>query len=173
VKITEETVASISYKLSISNEETPIQLVETVDASAPMTFLVGNSGLPEAFEDQLEGLKTGDSFDFEISAEEAFGEYTEEDVVELPLEDFYDEDGTLDAEYIKEGNVVPMTDDEGNHVNGRILEINTEEKLIVVDFNHPLAGHDLHFEGTIVSVREATDEELEHGHVHGEGGHHH
>jgi FKBP-type peptidyl-prolyl cis-trans isomerase SlyD len=64
-----------------------------------------------------------------------------------------------------------LQDSEGNPLDGRVVEIG--EDTVTVDLNHPLAGEDLHFKGEILSVREATEEELEHGHVHGEGGHHH
>jgi FKBP-type peptidyl-prolyl cis-trans isomerase SlyD len=64
-----------------------------------------------------------------------------------------------------------LQDSEGNPLDGRVIEIG--EDFVKVDLNHPLAGEDLHFKGEILSVREATEEELEHGHVHGEGGHHH
>jgi len=65
----------------------------------------------------------------------------------------------------------PMMDQEGNKLPGRIMEINEED--VLMDFNHPLAGKELHFTGEITDVRMATSEELEHGHIHGPGGHHH
>jgi FKBP-type peptidyl-prolyl cis-trans isomerase SlyD len=64
-----------------------------------------------------------------------------------------------------------MQDQDGNPMDGRVLEIGTE--TVKMDFNHPLAGEELHFKGEILEVREATAEELDHGHVHGPGGHHH
>jgi len=64
-----------------------------------------------------------------------------------------------------------MTDNEGNHLRGTILEITDE--TVSMDFNHPLAGTDLFFQGTILTVRAATNEELDHGHSHGAHGHHH
>jgi FKBP-type peptidyl-prolyl cis-trans isomerase SlyD len=64
-----------------------------------------------------------------------------------------------------------MRDNDGNPLIGRVLTIS--DKIVEMDFNHPLAGHDLHFIGEILNVRNATNEELSHGHVHGPGGHHH
>jgi FKBP-type peptidyl-prolyl cis-trans isomerase SlyD len=64
-----------------------------------------------------------------------------------------------------------LQDSEGNPLDGRVVEIG--EDFVKVDLNHPLAGEDLHFKGEILSVREASQDELDHGHVHGEGGHHH
>ena len=75
------------------------------------------------------------------------------------------------AEMVTPGAFVPMNDQEGNPMQGLVLEIGDE--TIKMDFNHPMAGLDLFFTGQILDVREATPEELDHGHVHGEGGHHH
>jgi FKBP-type peptidyl-prolyl cis-trans isomerase SlyD len=64
-----------------------------------------------------------------------------------------------------------MSDNDGNRLVGQVLEVN--EEFVKMDFNHPLAGTNLHFEGVILEVRDASQEELEHGHVHGEHGHQH
>jgi FKBP-type peptidyl-prolyl cis-trans isomerase SlyD len=69
------------------------------------------------------------------------------------------------------GNELPMTDSDGNRLVGIVADVN--DKIVVMDFNHPMAGEDLHFVGSILEVREATSEEISHGHVHGPGGHHH
>lgn len=173
MKIENNAVAAISYTLHVSAANMPKQMVETVPDTDPMYFLVGQSGLPDAFEDQLIGLSAGDKFKFELQPEEAFGLHHAEDVLNLPIEDFYDETGKLDTQMIAVGNMVPLHDQEGNHLQARVLEINADKGYIKMDFNHPLAGKDLYFEGRVVMVREATPEELDHGHVHGEGGHHH
>ena len=80
-------------------------------------------------------------------------------------------DGVLDLDILRIGNMVPLLDREGNQLMAKILSM--ADDTVTLDFNHPLAGHDLHFSGTVINVREATSEELEHGHAHGEGGHHH
>jgi FKBP-type peptidyl-prolyl cis-trans isomerase SlyD len=72
---------------------------------------------------------------------------------------------------VKVGNVLPMTDSDGNQMRGSVQEITGEH--VRMDFNHPLAGQDLHFAGEVLEIRDATKEELSHGHVHGPGGHHH
>lgn len=168
MKISDKKVVAITYKLSVND-----QLIETIDASHPMLFLVGNSGLPEKFESNLMGLSTGESFEFSISPEEGFGNRLEEDVLSLPIQDFYSEDGTLDTEFLQVGKIIPLTDDQGNHHKAIVLEINEPEKYIKLDFNHPLADKILHFNGKIESLREATNEEITHGHAHGHGGHVH
>lgn len=72
---------------------------------------------------------------------------------------------------IKVGNYVPMMDNAGHQHQGLVVNVGLES--ITLDFNHPMAGKTLHFTGTIAAIREATAEELDHGHVHGEGGHEH
>jgi FKBP-type peptidyl-prolyl cis-trans isomerase SlyD len=64
-----------------------------------------------------------------------------------------------------------MRDSNGNHVHGTVMKV--EFNRVQMDFNHPLAGYDLYFEGEILEIRPATPEEIDHGHVHGPGGHHH
>jgi FKBP-type peptidyl-prolyl cis-trans isomerase SlyD len=72
---------------------------------------------------------------------------------------------------IAEGNILPMSDHEGNQLQGLVEEITAD--FVKMDFNHPLAGKNLHFIGSVLSIRDASAEEIDHGHVHGEGGHHH
>lgn len=168
LKITEKKVVSITYSLTANDQH-----IETVDASHPMLFLHGNSGLPEKFEDNLVGLSKGDDFHFTLLPSDAFGTREEEDIVDLPIENFYSEDGKLDSEFLAVGKIIPLTDEQNNHHKAIILEINESEKFIKLDFNHPLADKTLHFTGKIIEVREATKEELDHGHAHGLGGHNH
>jgi FKBP-type peptidyl-prolyl cis-trans isomerase SlyD len=83
----------------------------------------------------------------------------------------FEADGSHEEAMIREGDMVPMEDEDGNPLNGIILEI--KENTVLVDFNHPLAGMDLHFTGRIIDVREPTADELRHGHAHGPHAHHH
>jgi len=89
----------------------------------------------------------------------------------IPADVFLDESGKFDSEFFKVGAIVPMSDSEGNHLRGIVLDV--EPEFVRMDFNHPLAGIDLHFSGEVLELREATEEELSHGHVHGPGGHQH
>lgn len=77
----------------------------------------------------------------------------------------------LDTEMVAAGNFLPMVDDQGNQMQGLVVEVGSD--FVVMDFNHPLAGKDLHFVGSVLEIREASAEEIAHGHVHGPGGHHH
>jgi FKBP-type peptidyl-prolyl cis-trans isomerase SlyD len=80
-------------------------------------------------------------------------------------------DGKFDSELVAIGKVLTMQDQDGNPLEGLIVEIGDEK--VKMDFNHPLAGKNLHFSGTVLEVRSASHEELNHGHVHGSSGHHH
>ena len=166
--IQENTVVSLSYKLT--NHKTGETIEETTTEN-PMVFLYGVGGVLPQFEENIQGKKVGDSFAFSIESKMAYGAKDEEQIAMIPLDVFRDEAGAFDEEYFVVDALIPMSDSEGNQLRGRILEINSE--LIKMDFNHPLAGTDLHFEGNIVGIREASKDELDHGHVHGEGGHQH
>jgi FKBP-type peptidyl-prolyl cis-trans isomerase SlyD len=89
----------------------------------------------------------------------------------IPSNVFHDDNGNFDNDMFKVGAMIPMSDSEGNHMHGKIVEVDSEN--VKMDFNHPLAGTDLHFQGEILDIREATEDELAHGHVHGEHGHQH
>jgi FKBP-type peptidyl-prolyl cis-trans isomerase SlyD len=124
--------------------------------------------IPE-FEAQVLDLNAGGTFSFGIKAENAYGSRTEEAIIELPQDMFMKEDKL--AEEVVVDNILPLQDQNGQMVPAKVVSINKE--TITVDVNHPLADQNLHFTGTVKEVREATSEELEHGHVHGPGGHDH
>jgi FKBP-type peptidyl-prolyl cis-trans isomerase SlyD len=149
----------------------PEELVEETEPGQPFVFLFGGGGLLEAFESNLQGLKTGDLFDFHLNSEQGYGHRMEDHLIELPKSAFLDEQGVFDDEVIAVGNMLPMTDSDGNRLQGMVNNITDE--AVVMDFNHPLAGKHLHFSGTVLDIRPASAEEISHGHVHGPGGHHH
>ena len=159
--ISKNKVVSLSYELRVDGKDG--EIIETVTDDRPLTFIFGMDNLVPGFERNIENLKTGDDFAFLLTCEEAYGPALEEAVVEIPKTAFV-VDGEVDDDILFEGNAIPMTDSDGNHLNGVIAEI--KEDTVIMDFNHPLAGDDLFFTGTVVDVREATAEELEHGHIH-------
>lgn len=160
-------VVYISYQLAFPDEDGQPDVVEIVDEKEPMVFIHGLSGLPEAFEQNLLGLSIGDTFNFSISAEDAYGNVDPNAIIELPTSIFQAEDQNAD-DILQIGNFIPMTDDEGNRMQGLVVSI--EGEAVTMDFNHPLAEKTLMFQGKILNIREATPDELAHGHVHGEGG---
>jgi FKBP-type peptidyl-prolyl cis-trans isomerase SlyD len=161
-------VVHLNYKLS--NNKTGETIEETTTEN-PLVFLYGVGSMIPQFEENIEGKVIGDQCDFVILADHAYGISSAEQIVEIPLDVFKGEDGTFDANQFPVGSVVPMSDSEGNHLRGTVRSIT--DKFIKMDFNHPLADTDLKFEVEILHVREATQDELDHGHVHGEHGHQH
>jgi FKBP-type peptidyl-prolyl cis-trans isomerase SlyD len=168
--IAKNNVVFISYQLAFPDEDGQPDVVEIVDEKEPMVFIHGLSGLPEAFEKNLLGLNEGDTFDFSISAEDAYGNVDPNAIIQLPKSIFQAEGQTAD-DILQIGNFIPMTDDQGNRMQGLVVAI--EGETVTMDFNHPLAEKTLMFQGKILKIREATPEEIAHGHVHGEGGVHH
>jgi FKBP-type peptidyl-prolyl cis-trans isomerase SlyD len=165
-------VVSVNYTLSSkkAGQKEEAQ-VEKTSIDNPFVFLFGVGGLIEGFENNLKGKKVGDKFDFHIAPADGYGEIVIENIVNIPINAFHDDKGKVDHETVKVGNMLPMTDNQGNRMNGIVHEITGEH--VRMDFNHPLAGQELHFVGEVLAIRDATTEELEHGHVHGVGGHHH
>lgn len=166
-------VVGLTYELQVSKMEDDIESapfsVEIRDEDDPFYFLFGQSGLPEKFEELLEGKDEGEDFSFVLSVEEAYGEPDEELVITLPKDQFSKERG-FSEEMLEEGNFLPLMDENGYSMQAKILK-NMGDQLIL-DFNHPLVGFDLHFQGKVLEVRKATKEELSHGHVHGKHGAH-
>jgi FKBP-type peptidyl-prolyl cis-trans isomerase SlyD len=172
MNIETNSVVSVSYQLSSkSTGETKESIVETTKPGDPFVFLFGKGGLIEGFENNLRGKKIGDKFDFYIPSEQAYGAIDLENIVNVPVNVFHDDKGKVDYEMVKVGKTLPMTDNEGNRMHGTVQEVTGEH--VRMDFNHPLAGQELHFVGEVLEIRPATADELTHGHVHGKGGHHH
>jgi FKBP-type peptidyl-prolyl cis-trans isomerase SlyD len=170
MKVEKNNVITLAYSLRIPDEDGEMDVVEVVTEEDPMLFIHGISGLPEGFENKIAGLSVGDTFDFTIEPEEGYGEFDPEAIVELPREVFAMEDVNQE-ELLQLGNIIPMTNEDGERMHGQIVEL--KDEVVVMNFNHPLAGKSMQFEGHIVAIRAATPEEIDHGHVHGEGGHQH
>ncbi|MGM0530985.1 MAG: FKBP-type peptidyl-prolyl cis-trans isomerase [Bacteroidota bacterium] len=158
--IDKQKVVSVTYQLSVNNFDG--EVVETVDEEKPLTFLFGVGNMLEKFEENIKGLQEGDSFNFKIPSEEAYGQASEDAIIDLPIDTFKIE-GEIDYDLLKEGNYVPMQDQEGNRLDGIVLEVGEEK--VKMDFNHPLAGDDLFFKGEVLSVREASEDEINQGYV--------
>lgn len=165
MQVAKNRVVTLTYTLTIENGE----VVDTATTEAPFVFIHGIGQTLPHFDNNLNDLKAGDAFEFLISAENAYGVSNDDYIVQIPRSVFAGPE--VPSDILQVGNVVPMQDQNGHPMNGVILSIG--EETVEMDFNHPLADKDLNFSGNIISVREATQEELDHGHVHGPGGHHH
>ena len=170
MRIGQNTVVSVTYVLHSSQEGSEKNKVEESGNENPLIFLFGSGQLIPAFEDNLAGLSEGNNFEFTIDAENGYGMTEADALVNVP-DDMFKVDGVLDLEVLRIGNMVPLLGREGNQMVAKIVEF--KDGNVLLDFNHPLASQDLHFSGTVVNVREATPEEIEHGHAHTPGMHEH
>lgn len=167
MNIEQNHVVAISYTLKEKGSDV---IIEKVEATEPFIFLFGAGSLLEKFEENLKGKSMGDDFDFILVAAEGYGVLEAEAIVDVPIEVFMHE-GKLMEDIVIPGKQVRLVDQQGNPLTGIVLERGLEK--IKIDFNHPMAGKDLHFAGKVIEVRPASQEEIAHGHVHGPGGHHH
>lgn len=148
-------MVTLSYVLRANGKDG--EIIEQTTNESPLRFVFGLGQMLPSFESNLHGLKQGDDFEMTLEAQDAYGELDDEAVVDLS-KDIFVIDGIFDEERFRPGNQVPMQTSSGQRLNGTILSVDDEN--IKMDFNHPLAGTDLHFTGNIIEVREATEEEL-------------
>ena len=167
MKAANDTVVKITYQLRTAPNG---DVMDEADEARPFAFLFGHSNVLEGFEKNLEGLIAGNQFNFELSAEEGYGEYDNEAVVHLD-KGVFAVDGVVQDDMLFVGNIVPLQDQHGNPFQGRVVAIADDK--VTIDLNHPFAGKPLFFSGTVLEVREANPVEIEHGHVHEHGDHSH
>ena len=152
-------VVSMEYSLHVDGEQ-----LDTSDGQGPLQFLVGYGNIISGLESEMMGMKIGDSKKVVVQPEDGYGEFDEEAFMDVPHDQFPKEMPVeVDAE-------LTVRDDEGHARYARVESI--EGDTVRLDFNHPLAGAELHFDVKVVALREPSEEELEHGHVHEEGHHH-
>jgi len=163
--IEKNTVVTVHYKLQ--KDDANGDLVEQTHGTEPLTFLYGANRMIPEFERQLEGKQEGDHLEFGIGHKEAYGTVKEEAVVPIPKDTFV-VDGKLAEDLMVPGKTIPMSDQSGRQLIGKVQEV--KENEVIMDFNHPMAGIDLYFSVDVKDVRPATASELEHGHAHGAGG---
>lgn len=154
-------VVSVTYDLRTENHESAI--LESATEENPLKFIFGKGMMLPAFEEKLNGKNLGDDFQFMLKADEAYGEFSEQNIIEIPKASF-EVEGIVEEGLLDVGNVVGMQDQDGHRFDGKVIEIVGEN--VKMDFNHPMAGQDLYFTGKIIEVRDAAPEELDHGHVH-------
>ena len=148
----------VAYSLYVDNEEGKPELVEKTSGEHLYSFISGLGFSLEMFEKELLKLQQDSPFNFTIPIDEAYGEYLDEHVLELG-KDIFSRNGKFDAENVFPGAILPMMNEDGNRLQGIVKEI--RENVVVMDFNHPLAGKALTFKGKIVTKRPASDEEIQ------------
>lgn len=157
MKIAPNKVVTLHYAVSDSEDT----LIDSSYDHQPLAVIHGSGYLIPGLEDALTDHQAGDKFDVEVAAENAYGERHDGFVQTVPKSLFQG------IEDIEVGTQLRATTDEGEQT---VIVVDVQDEEITVDGNHPLAGIDLKFDVEIIEVRDATAEELEHGHVHAEGG---
>ena len=160
MQIADRTVASFHYTLTNDAGD----VLDSSQGREPLTYLHGASNIVPGLESQMSGRVAGDRFDADVAAADGYGEYVAELVQVVPRASFAGiDDLAVGMQFQAQTGqgALPVV----------ITEIDGDD--VTVDGNHPLAGETLHFAIEIVEVREASVEEVLHGHVHGAGGHHH
>jgi FKBP-type peptidyl-prolyl cis-trans isomerase SlyD len=162
MKIAKDTVVSLSYELVDANGGAMLE-----KSNDPISYVHGGyDGIFPTVEEALHGKNVGDKVSVKMEPDDAFGEY-DHDLVRVESRDLFPKD--IEVGMQLEGGA--EGDDDEDYMLFTIVEIT--DKDVTVDGNHPLAGKTLNFNATVTDVRAATKEELDHGHVHGAGGHHH
>ncbi len=161
MKVAKDTVVSLQYQLT---DASGTLLEKTND---PVSYLHGGyDGIFPLVEESLQGKDVGDRCVVEMEPDDAFGEY-DDDLVRAEPRSLFPPDVAVGMQF--EGAAEGA--DEEDYMLYTVVEVTDKE--VTVDGNHPLAGKSLSFDCTVTGVRAATQEEISHGHVHGEGGHHH
>lgn len=158
--IGKHSVVSLHYTLKNDDGE----VMDSSEGRDPLSYLHGENNLIPGLENELEGKAVGSKFNASIPPEQGYGEVREELIQKVSRDMFQDVDS------IEPGMTFVAQGDGGQQQQVRVAEVGDTE--VTVDANHPMAGKTLHFEVEVTEVRDATPQELEHGHVHA-GGHDH
>jgi len=159
MKIEKDRVVRFHYTVSEAGQEP----LETSEGREPLAILIGHGNIIPGLEKAMEGREAGEKFEVDVTAAEAYGERRDGLTQRVPKKHFKGARLEPGMQAVLPTNFGP-----------RAVTIQKVGMSVVdVDLNHPMAGKDLHFAIEIVEVREASAEEIEHGHVHGDGGHHH
>jgi len=153
-------VVSMDYKLTVDGE-----LLDSSDEAGPLQFLAGYENIIPGLEREMLGMKIGDSKDVVVKPADGYGEFDDQAFMDVPRSEF-----PQDME-LEEGMELHVTDEDGQHQAAYVNSF--DDQAVQLDFNHPLAGAELHFSVKVVALREPTEEEKDHGHVHEGDGHHH
>jgi FKBP-type peptidyl-prolyl cis-trans isomerase SlyD len=149
-------VVKIEYTLIVDSE-----VLDSSNEEGPLEYLHGHRNIVPGLEKVLVGKKVGDSLQVSVPPEEGYGVYDDEASTFVPREE-------IPADVpLEPGVELVMEDDDGEELSAVITWVGADE--VQLDFNHPLAGRTLEFEVKVVGLREATEEELEHGHAHMDG----
>jgi FKBP-type peptidyl-prolyl cis-trans isomerase SlyD len=156
--VANDLVVAIDYSLRVDGE-----VIDSSEGQEPLEYLQGHQNIIPGLEKEMLGMKVGDSKEVNVNPAEGYGESDPEAFMEIPKNQF--------PEHIpvETGTELQVENEQGKPVYARIDKV--ENNMVTLNFNHPLAGKELHFSVTVLAIRNAKEEELAHGHVH--NGHHH
>jgi len=157
-------VASVHYTGTLPESG---EVFDTSDGRDPLTFIVGHGQMIPGFEEEIQGAKIGEKRTFTLTPDKAYGEREDAAMMKIPRSEFT----TLEEENKLELGMTLVASMEHGPAPFTITELTDDE--VTADFNHKLAGESLTFAVEIVELRDADEEELSHGHVHGPKSHHH
>lgn len=149
---------TVAYELYTDNDKGIHELVEKAPIEHPFQFISGLGIALDSFESKILALAEGETFDFVLKVDEAYGPYEQDHVIELPKETFAI-NGRFDKDMVYPGAVLPLVNADGMRFQGLVLEL--KDNTVIIDLNHPLAGKDLHFKGQVVTMRDATNVEIQ------------
>lgn len=161
MNISENSVVQFEYTLKSDTGE----ILDSSEDGGPMTYLHGHEQIVPGLEQALAGRKVGDTFDVRVAAKDGYGDRDEDAVFDVPR------DRLPTGVELQVGMELASQTPSGEPLFLRVVKL--AKDAVTMDANHPLAGENLNFSITVTEVRAATAEEVRHGHVHGEGGHHH
>ncbi|MEL0266084.1 MAG: peptidylprolyl isomerase [Candidatus Poseidoniales archaeon] len=166
LKIANNVVAQVHYTGTLPESG---EVFDSSEGRDPLTFLVGHRQMIPGFEEEMMGAAVGERREFTLEAERAYGDRDDEAVLQIPRDNFAQlEESTGESLEVGMQLVAQMP-----HGPAPFLIVELSEETVTADFNHALAGKALTFSVEVVDIREATEEEVSHGHAHGPGGHHH
>jgi FKBP-type peptidyl-prolyl cis-trans isomerase SlyD len=160
MQITSGTVVVFDYTLTDDDGD----IIDSSAGGDPLAFIQGEGQIVPGLEKAMEGKKAGDSFKVSVEPAEGYGLHDPENITVVPA------DQIEGGDELEEGMQLHT---EGEFGEQTVIITKIEGNEVTIDGNHPLAGMTLHFDIAIRDVRQATKEEMDHGHVHGPGGHHH
>ena len=159
MKVENSKMVSVNYTLTVDGK-----VADQSREGSPLQFVCGAGMLLPKFEGAIMGLEPGEKVSFTLQPKDGYGEIIAEAIVDLP-KDIFVIDGKPADDMLFVGNQIPMSDAQGNHLMGRVMEVG--DKTVKMDFNHPMAGKVLNFDVEVVEVRDVTPEDLaSQGHCH-------
>jgi len=150
MKIKENSKVTLICEIRENNQNG--QIVEEITADNPLVFTYGNNELFEIFEEEIKGLEAKNKFEFSVDADNAFGEYDEDSVVEISFDSLINIDEDEDSD-LEVGQVLSLEEEDDEEASlGVISQLNHENRIATIDFNHPFAGMNLYIKGEIIKV---------------------